>query len=135
MAKIGFLGQKCRYLAANASFGMSLALGMMVNFRPLERFFDFPFRSYSCFCKKIRLTCQKVFPLPTVGALSASNSPSALSAHARGLDKRVKSLRFCPQKPSDILLFEKYVCFACMRLECVSIKTEVGKVQNYLGAP
>ena len=29
---------------------------------------------------KIRLTCQKVFPLPTVGALSASNSPSALSA-------------------------------------------------------
>ena len=34
------------------------------------------------FVKKIRLTRQKVFPLPTVGAPSASNSPSALSAQA-----------------------------------------------------
>ena len=34
------------------------------------------------FRKKIRLTCQKVFPLPTVGAPSASNSPSALSKRA-----------------------------------------------------
>ena len=56
-----------------------LALGMTVNFPPWERFFDFPFRSYSSFRKKIRLTCQKVFPPPTVGAPSASNSPSALS--------------------------------------------------------
>ena len=32
--------------------------------------------------KKIELTRQKVFPLPTVGAPSASNSPSALSARA-----------------------------------------------------
>merc|ERR1712209_322345 len=59
-----------------------LALGMTVNFPPWERFFDFPFQSYSCFRKKIWLTCQKVFPLPTVGAPSASNSPSALSAQA-----------------------------------------------------
>ena len=59
-----------------------LALGMTVNFPPWERFFDFPFRSYSCFRKKIRLTCQKVFPLLTVGAPSASNSPSAPSARA-----------------------------------------------------
>ena len=51
-------------------------------FPPWERFFDFPFRSYSCFRKKIWLTCQKVFPLPTVGAPSASNSLSALSARA-----------------------------------------------------
>ena len=29
-----------------------LALGMTVNFQPWERFFDFPFRSYSCFRKK-----------------------------------------------------------------------------------
>ena len=57
-----------------------LALGMTVNFPPWKPFFDFPFRSYSCFRKKIRLTCQKVFPLPTVGAPSASNSPSALLA-------------------------------------------------------
>ena len=33
--------------------------------------------------EKKRLTRQKVFPLPTVGAPSASNSPSALSARAR----------------------------------------------------
>ena len=59
-----------------------LALGMTVNFPPWERFFDLSFRSYSCFRKKIRLTCQKVFPLPTVEAPSASNSPSALSARA-----------------------------------------------------
>ena len=58
-----------------------LALGMTVNFPPWKRFFDFPFRSYSCFRKKIRLTCQKVFPLPTVGAPSAGNSPSALFAY------------------------------------------------------
>merc|ERR1719494_144483 len=59
-----------------------LALGMTVNFPPWKPFFDFPFRSYSCFRKKIRLTRQKVFPPPTVGVPSASNSPSALSARA-----------------------------------------------------
>ena len=40
---------------------------VQVTVRPWERFFDFPFRSYSCFRKKILLTAQKVFPLPTVG--------------------------------------------------------------------
>merc|ERR1719433_1631989 len=59
-----------------------LALVMAVNFPPWKRFFDFPFRSYSCFRKKFRLTAQKVFPPPTVGVPSASNSPSALSAQA-----------------------------------------------------
>ena len=62
-----------------------LALGMMVNFPPWDRFFDFPVWIYTSFRKeKTRLTCQKVFPLPTctVGALSASKSPSALSAQA-----------------------------------------------------
>ena len=59
-----------------------LALDMTINFPPWKQFFDFPFRSYSCFRKKIRLTAQKVFPPPTVGAPSASNSPSALSARA-----------------------------------------------------
>ena len=57
-----------------------LALGMTVDFPPWERFFDFPFRSYSCFRKKIRLTRQKVFPPPTVEIPSASKSPSALRA-------------------------------------------------------
>ena len=86
-----FFGRKFRFLAKKSDFCHTtpilvddpfLALGMTVNFPPWERFFDFPFRSYSCFRKKIRLTCQKVFPLPTVGAPSASNSPSALSAQA-----------------------------------------------------
>ena len=59
-----------------------LALGMTVNFPPWKPFFDFPFRSYSCFRKKIWLAAQKVFPPPTVGVPSASKSPSALSAQA-----------------------------------------------------
>ena len=62
--------------------GPFVAFGVTVHFPPWEQFFDFPFRSYSCLRKKIRLPCQKVFPLPTVGAQSASNSPSALSAQA-----------------------------------------------------
>ena len=86
-----FFGPKFQFLAKKSDFCHTtpifvvdpfLALDMTVNFPPWKPFFDFPFRSYSCFRKKIRLTCQKVFPLPTVGALSASNSPSALSAQA-----------------------------------------------------
>ena len=46
------------------------------------QFFDFSFLRYGCFCKKKRLTRKKVFPLPTVGTPSASNSSSALSAQA-----------------------------------------------------
>ena len=42
------------------------------------------------FVKKIRLTRQKAFPLPTVGASSASNSPSALSVQALRLEKPLK---------------------------------------------
>ena len=86
-----FLGPKFRFWVQKSDFCHTtpilvndpiLALGMTVNFPPWERFFDFPFRSYSCFRKKIRLTRQKVFPPPTVGVPSASKSPSALS----GLD-------------------------------------------------
>ena len=86
-----FLGPKFRFLAKKSDFCHTtpifvddpfLALDMTVNFPPWKRFFDFPFRSYSCFRKKIRLTRQKVFPTPTVGAPSASKSPSALSAQA-----------------------------------------------------
>ena len=71
-----FFGPKFQFLVQKSDFchmtpilvnDPFLALTMTVNFRPWERFFDFPFRSYSCFRKKIRLTCQKVFPLPTVG--------------------------------------------------------------------
>merc|ERR1711923_501653 len=86
-----FLGPKFRFLAKKSDFCHTtpilvddpfLALGITVNFPPWERFFDFPFRSYSCFRKKIWLTAQKVFPPPTVGVASASKSPSALSARA-----------------------------------------------------
>ena len=86
-----FLGPKFRFLVQKSDFCHTtpilvddpiLALGMTVNFPPWERFFDFPFRSYSCFRKKIWLTAQKVFPPPTVGVPSASKSPSALSAQA-----------------------------------------------------
>ena len=71
-----FLGPKFQFLAKKSDFCHTtpifvddpfLALDMTVNFPPWKRFFDFPFRSYSCFRKKIRRTCQKVFPLPTVG--------------------------------------------------------------------
>ena len=68
-----FLGPKFRFLAKKSDFCHTtpilvddpfLALGMTVNFPPWKPFFDFPIRSYSCFRKKIRLTSQKVFPLP-----------------------------------------------------------------------
>ena len=86
-----FLGPKFQFLAKKSDFCHTtpifvddpfLALDMTVNFPPWKRFFDFPFRSYSCFRKKIWLTPQKVFPPPTVGVPSASKSPSALSAQA-----------------------------------------------------
>merc|ERR1712185_778701 len=86
-----FFGPKFRFLAKKSDFCHTtpifvddpfLALDMTVNFPPWKPFFDFPFRSYSCFRKKIWLTAQKVFPPPTVGVPSASKSPSALSAQA-----------------------------------------------------
>jgi len=72
-----FLGPKFQFLAKKSDFCHTtpifvddpfLALVMTVNFPPWKRFFDFPFRSYSCFRKKIRLTAQKVFPPPTCGS-------------------------------------------------------------------
>merc|ERR1711902_374628 len=86
-----FLGPNFRFLVQKSDFCHTtpilvddpfLALGMMVNYQPWERIFDFPFRSYSCFRKKNWQTAQKVFPPPTVGVPSASKSPSALSAQA-----------------------------------------------------
>ena len=86
-----FLGPKFWFLAKKSNFCHTttilvddpfLALSMTVNFPLWKPFFDSPFRSYSCFRKKIWLTRQKVFPPPTVGVPSASKSPSALSARA-----------------------------------------------------
>ena len=80
-----FLGPKFRFWAKKSDFchttpilvnGPFVALGEIVHFPPWERFFDFSFQSYGPFRTK------KVFPLPTVRALSASSSPSALSEQA-----------------------------------------------------
>jgi hypothetical protein len=66
-----FLGPKFRLLVQKSDFCHTtpilvndpfLALTMTVDF---SQCVDFPFRSYSCFRKKIRLTAQKVFPPPT----------------------------------------------------------------------
>ena len=68
--------------------GSFVALGETVDLAPSDRFFVVSFPSYGCFRR-----AKKVSPLPTVGAPSASNRPSALSANAlqahalRGLDK------------------------------------------------
>ena len=57
-----FLGPKFQFLVQKSDFchmtpilvdDPFLALGMTVNFPPWKPFFDFPFRSYSCFRKKI----------------------------------------------------------------------------------
>merc|ERR1712012_1526101 len=77
--KFWFLAQKSNFCHTTPILvdDPFLALGMTVNFPPWKPFFDFSFRSYSCFRKKIWLTAQKVFPPPTVGVPSASKSPSA----------------------------------------------------------
>ena len=86
-----FLGPKSRFLVQKSNFGHIPNFGHWLVCRPPECWFishlgiDFStFRSgvTAVFVKKSRLTRQKVFPLPTVGAPSASNSPS----FACGLD-------------------------------------------------
>ena len=62
-----------------------VAIGVTVHFPPCDRFFDFPFRSYSSFRKKIRLTRQKVSPSPLWGHRLPI---TALALSARGLDNK-----------------------------------------------
>ena len=74
--KISIFGPKLCFLPFDPKFCQRPifdSLGGTVHFQPWDWFFDFLFPSY---------TRQKVFLLPTVGAQSASNSPSALSARA-----------------------------------------------------
>ena len=59
-----------------------VALGVGSILAPLDLFCDCSFPSYARFREGTRPTRQKVFPYPTVRTLSASNSPSALSARA-----------------------------------------------------
>ena len=62
-----------------------LALGMTVNFPPWKPFFDFPFRSYSCFRKKNPADGSK--SLPPSHLWEFRLPVTALALFARGLDK------------------------------------------------
>ena len=84
-----FLGPKSRFLAKNLPYHPNFGQRLVCSPRRDRSFptlgTTFPSRVTAVFVKKKknnRLTRQKVFPLPTVRALSASNSPSALSAQA-----------------------------------------------------
>ena len=66
--------------------GSFVALGETVDLAPSDQFFVVSFPSYGRFRR-----AKKVSPLPTVGALSASNSfsaPSAQALRARALRAR-----------------------------------------------
>ena len=71
-----FLGPKSLFLVQKSDFCHTtpilvndpfLVLTMTVNFPPWEQFFDFPFRSYSCFRKKFGWPVKKSFPFPLWG--------------------------------------------------------------------
>ena len=110
-----FLGPKFWFLVQKSDFchmtpilvNNPLALTMTINFPPWERFFNFLFRSYSCFRKKIMLTAQKIFQF-------ASNSPSAgLRASCAGwimfFTSSAKSLTvFMERFPTAILILHSW---------------------------
>ena len=81
--KISDFGPKLLFyhMAPNFVNGPFVALGETVHLAPWDRFSTF-FRVTAVFIKN-RPTRQKVSPYPTVGAPSASNSPSALGTQAR----------------------------------------------------
>ena len=72
--------------------GPFVALAKAVDLAPSDPFFDFSFPSYGRFREGDPPTQQKVLPHPTVGALTDSNSPSALSARTLRLDKTYLSM-------------------------------------------
>ena len=80
-----FLGPKSRFMAQKSDFcyttpilvnGPFVAFGEMLHFPFWGLFFYFSFPSYGSFRKKKKVDASKS-ALPTVRALSASNSPSA----------------------------------------------------------
>ncbi len=86
-----FFGQNFRILARKSVFcyrtpdfvnGPFLALGDSFDLAPSDPFLNFSFPSYGHFREGDPPMQQKVLPHPTVRALSASNSSSALSARA-----------------------------------------------------
>ena len=67
-----FLGPESRFLAEKSNFrhtnfGLFVALRETVHFPPWERFFDFPFRSYSRFRKINPVDTSKSLPPPHCG--------------------------------------------------------------------
>ena len=72
----------CRGRGGACIPGLFVALWEKVHFPRCGRFLTFRSWVMAIFVKKTWPTRQKVFPLPTVGALSASNSSSALSVQA-----------------------------------------------------
>ena len=101
------MGPKFRYLVQKSDFCHStpvlvndpfLTLGMAVKFRPWERFFDFPFRSYSSsHKKKYSWPVKKPSPfllwghcLPVTALALSARKPFGPVRFARGLDNKVK---------------------------------------------
>ena len=123
-----FLGPKSRFLAEKSDFCHTtpilvdvpfLALCMTVNFPPWERFFDFPFRSYSCFRKKNLVDPSKSLPHSycTVTPLALSERrPFGPARFARGLDKQIIS-----QTPVSHYIFQvlitKALTFPCVHTD------------------
>ena len=79
--KIFGFGPKSPFFAVEPWISF-VALAKTVDLAPSDPFFDFSFPSYGRFREGDPPTQQKVLPHPTVGALTDSNSPSALSARA-----------------------------------------------------
>ena len=72
-----------------------VALREIVNFHLGNNFSTFRSGVTAVFVKKIRLTCQKVLPLPTVGAPSASNSPGPRASRMGWIDILTAKVFYC----------------------------------------
>ena len=141
--KIQILAQKFGFWPKNPFFwyrtldfddGPFVALGKTVHLQPLDRFFDFSF-------PRNRRTRQKIFPHPTVGAPSASNSPSARAGqfHAyfrrkmlpesRHISRRQKMSLWIRGKQSGYLarwwicVFASQGAYKSTRLQTLSVKS------------
>ena len=100
-----FFGLKSRFYAKKSDFchvtpilvnSPFLALGDRSHVG--SNFLTFRSQFMAVFLKKKRSTRQKAFPLPTVGAPSTSNSPSALRAQAL----RARAFRMRAGKSIDL---------------------------------
>ena len=113
--KISVLGPKIRFLPYDPNFGQWPIFSHRHDgwFPTLGSIFRLSVPELQFFVKKTWLTHQKVFPLPTVRAPSASNSPGALSParFALGLDKKKWKFNW---KCWSIKRFVTQVCDFCL---------------------